>query len=190
MRMLLSYACRAWPSTALLLLLAGGCARRGEEAGQAPERDAPLTRCTNEAGGYSIAYPQAWVTNTGPAVEPCRFFHPSPFTVEPATEEPSVAVSVKRESVSLERYIEGSTSPSYDVLQQERLTLAGRPAIRLELRATEQSPLLSPGTREYLYVVSAGEEEVIRAATLDVGGLDYARNKEVLDRMIHTLQLR
>jgi hypothetical protein len=121
-------------------------------------------------------------------VEPCRLFHPTPFEVQPGTEEPPVAVSVKREPIPLDDFVQGSTGSSYEVLQQERLTVAGRPAVRLELRATSDSPLLPPGTREYVYAVGDGDS-VVRASTLTVRGLDYAGNKAVLDEMVRTLQL-
>ncbi|QRK11241.1 hypothetical protein JQX13_14885 [Archangium violaceum] len=172
---------------ALAVLTAGGCARQGVEAAR-PSKPS-LTRCTNPAGRYSIAHPSAWKTNTGGGVEPCRFFHPTPFEVQAGTEEPLVAVSVKREPVPLETFVEGSTGSSAEVLQQERLTLAGRPAVRLELRATADSPLLPPGTREYLYAIGDGDT-VVRASTLAVRGLDYEGNKAILDDMVRTLELR
>jgi hypothetical protein len=171
----------------LAVLAAGGCARQRVEATRPPASS--FTRCSNPAGRYSIGYPSAWKTNQGDGVEPCRLFHPSPFTAEPGTEEPPVAISVKRESVPLEDFVAGSTGAGYSVLQRERLTLAGRPAVRLELRATSDSPMLPPGTREYLYVVGDGDS-VVRASTLTVRGLDYEGNKALLDEMVRTLQLR
>ncbi|WP_375769246.1 hypothetical protein NR798_47525 [Archangium gephyra] len=170
----------------LAVLATGGCApQRVEARPQAPS----LTRCSNPASRYSIAYPSAWRTNTGNAVEPCRFFHPTAFEVQPQSEEPLVAISVKREPMTLESFVQGNTSSSSDVLQQEQLTLAGRPAVRLELRATQESPLLPPGTREYLYAIGDGDS-VVRVSTLAVRGLDYPANQAVLDEMVRTLELR
>ena len=171
----------------LAVLAASGCARQRVETArpQAPS----VTRCSNPAGQYSLAYPSAWQTNTGEAVEPCRFFHPTPFEVRPHSEEPLVAVSVKREPMTLESFVQGNTGSSYEVLQQEKLTLAGRPAVRLELRATEESPLLPPGTREYVYAIGDGDS-VVRASTLAVRGLDYPGNQAVLDEMVRSLELR
>ncbi len=170
----------------LAVLATSGCAPQRVAAArpQAPS----LSRCSNPAGRYSISHPSAWTTNSGKGVEPCRFFHPTPFEVQPNSEEPLVAVSVKRETVPLDTFVEGNTGSSYEVLQQERLTLAGRPAVRLELSATQESPLLPPGTREYLYAIGDGDS-VVRVSTLAVRGLDYAGNKAVLDEMVRTLEL-
>lgn len=169
----------------LSLLAASGCAGLGFPP---TPSEPPLTRCSNPQGRYSISYPSAWHTNTGGPVEPCRFFHPSPFEVEPHTEEPSVAISVKREEIPLERFLE-SGYHGYQVLLREPLTLAGHPALRFELLATQEAPLSEPGLREYLYVVRAGPDSFIRASTLDLQGLDYPHNKDVLDRMVRTLEL-
>ncbi|MFY0527259.1 hypothetical protein ACN28I_30330 [Archangium gephyra] len=172
----------------LAVLAASGCARQQRVESARPQAPS-VTRCSNPTGQYSIAYPSAWKTNTGNAVEPCRFFHPSPFEVQPHSEEPLVAVSVKREPMTLESFVQGNTGSSYEVLQQQKLTLAGRPAVRLELRATQESPLLPPGTREYLYAIGDGDS-VVRASTLAVRGLDYPGNQAVLDAMVRSLKLR
>jgi hypothetical protein len=172
----------------LAVLAASGCARHQRVETARPQAPS-VTRCSNPVGRYSIVYPSTWTTNTGNAVEPCRFFHPSPFEVLPHSEEPLVAVSVKREPMTLESFVQGNTGSSYEVLQQEKLTLAGRPAVRLELRATEESPLLPPGTREYVYAIGDGDS-VVRASTLAVRGLDYPGNQAVLDEMVRSLELR
>jgi hypothetical protein len=148
-----------------------------------------FVRCDNPSSDYSISYPTGWTANSAGQVEPCRFFHPSPFTVQPGTDEPPLAVSVKRESLSLQEFIQGHTGPGHDVLQQERVTVAGQPAVRLELRTTDASTFLPPGTREYLYAVSAGPTALIRVGTLDAPGLDYELDKDVVDQMVRTLQL-
>lgn len=192
MRLVLSNRCSSrtlarLSTLCLALLVSGGCARQRVEASRPPAPS--LTRCSNPAGRYSIGYPSSWKANTGNGVEPCRFFHPTAFEVQPHSEEPLVAVSVKREPMSLDTFVQGNTGASYEVLQQERLTLAGRPAVRLELRATSESPLLPPGTREYLYAIADGDS-VIRASTLAVRGLDYPGNKAVLDKMVRSLKPR
>jgi hypothetical protein len=193
MRLVLSNRCSPVALTArlfslgLAVLASGGCARQRVEVAR-PSKPS-LTRCSNSAGRYSIGYPSSWKTNTGNGVEPCRFFHPTPFAVQPHSEEPLVAISVKREPMTLDTFVQGNMGSSYEVLQQEQLTLAGRPAVRLELRATSESPLLPPGTREYLYAIGDGDS-VIRASTLAVRGLDYPGNKAVLDKMVRTLAPR
>ncbi|MFY0562275.1 hypothetical protein ACN28E_00415 [Archangium lansingense] len=186
MRMVLSNRC-SLVALCLAVLALGGCVHPQLETERPQETS--LTRCSNPAGRYSIGHPSSWKTNAGNGVEPCRFFHPTPFEVQPHSEEPLVAVSVKREPMTLSTFVQGNTGSSYEILQQERLTLAGRPAVRLELRATSESPLLPPGTREYLYVIGDGDS-VIRASTLAVRGLDYAGNKVVLDEMVRTLEPR
>lgn len=59
----------------------------------------------------------------------------------------------------------------------------------LELRATQESPLLPPGPREYLHAIGDGDS-VVRVSTLAVRGLDYPGNQAVLDEMVRTLELR
>ncbi len=172
-------------SLALSVLSASGCASLGFPP---TPSELPLARCSNPQGRYSISYPASWHTNTGGPVEPCRFFHPSPFEVEPHTEEPTVAISVKREEFPLERFLEGGYY-GHRVLLRERLTVAGQPALRFELVATEEAPLSEPGLREYLYVIRSGPDSFIRASTLGLPGLDYTHNKEVLDQMVRTLSL-
>ncbi|HYO65502.1 MAG TPA: hypothetical protein VEU33_05420 [Archangium sp.] len=90
--------------------------------------------------------------------------------------------------MTLDAFVQGNTGSSNEVLQQEKLTLAGRPAVRLELRAPQESPLLPPGTREYLYAISDGDSGV-RVSTLAVRGLDYAANQAVLEEMVRSLEL-
>ncbi len=179
---------RARPSSWWLLPLAAlsldGCSHSRQAS------TSSFVRCDNPSSDYSIGYPGGWTANSAGQVEPCRFFHPAPFTVQPGTDEPPLAVSVKRESVSLQEFIQGNTGPGHDVLQQERVTVAGQPAVRLELRTTDPSTFLPQGTREYLYAVSAGPNALVRIGTLDAApGLDYESLKDVVDQMVHTLQL-
>lgn len=173
-------------SLCLAALAAGGCTSMG----LAPPSKPGFVRCVNADSDYSIAYPPDWKANTTGRLEPCRFFHPTDFTVQPGTEEPPLAVSVKRESLSLGEFIQGNTGPGNEVLQQESVTIAGQPAVRLELRTTDQSALLPPGVREYVYAVTAGGNTLVRVGTIEAPGLDYERNKDVVDQMARTLILR
>src|SRR5689334_21152337 len=87
----------AWwlASLGLTALAAGGCAHEG------PRYHSDLVRCVNPTSDYAIGYPVDWKANTTERLEPCSCFHPTAFTVQPGTEAPVLAVSVKRESVSL-----------------------------------------------------------------------------------------
>ncbi|MGZ3461374.1 MAG: hypothetical protein ACXU86_23025 [Archangium sp.] len=180
----------AWWLVTLSLagLAAGGCARLGLTAESAHQRG--FVRCVNKDSGYSIAYPVDWKTNTGGTgpVESCRLFHPAAVPMEPGTEEPPLAVSVKREAIPFDSFLHGNTGPGAEVVQQEQLTLAGQPAVRLEVRSTEQSTL-PPGTLQYLYAVKDGDG-VVRVGTVDAPGLDYEHDKTVVDQMVKTLELR
>lgn len=141
--------------------------------------------CSNPDGGYSISFPDEWHANSGEVTQPCTFFDPQPVEVPEATEAIGFAISVGRESAPFERVT--GESVTNRVLSEERVELAGREGVRMEIEATGEG-LLDAGTRTYLYALPVGEETIL-ASTTDVGDLDYERNREVLDAMVETLEL-
>ena len=142
-------------------------------------------QCTNEEDGFTVAYPPDWHTNTGEVAPTCSFFHPEPFDLPEASEAVGIAIRVDREPVAFEDA--AGPSPAREVLEREETTVAGRPAVRLEYEATGDG-LLDRGTRGVDYLVDLDGETLV-ASTLDVGGLDFERNVQVLDELVDTIEL-
>lgn len=102
-----------------------------------------------------------------------------------ATEFFDVAVVVSREPVPLD--VIAGDDPSQAVLEREEAEIAGSRAVRIEAEATGEG-LYPAGTRHYQVAVEADGETVL-LSTFEVGGLDYERNKEVVDEMADSLEL-
>ena len=163
--------------------------RRDHDDGCGGREPAPLgltSTCENERLRLVIRYPDDWWTNAGTVAPPCRFFHPEPLELEPATEAPPTAVSiqsVERGVDSLVADVEGSTR----VLSRSEEDVAGLRAVVLETEATGGG-LYAAGTRTLAYYVDRGGGSLI-LSTSDAGDLDYDANREVLERMVRTLDL-
>lgn len=144
--------------------------------------------CTNPQDGYGLDYPQDWhVNDPGNPTEPCRVFHPEPFDLEPGTEiDPALAIVADLEPVPMERMAQGD--PDVEVLRREEVTVAGHEALVLETRATEDAPLLEPGTRTYLYLVRVGTEHTFVLRATDRGEPAYETKIEVLRAMVATVR--
>lgn len=152
------------------------------------EGDAPTTACANPEEGYELAYPAGWHVNDPGTAGPCRVFDPRPFTLQPQSEIPSgLAVVVKMEHVSMERMLEGDAQEG-EVLRREELTVAGREAVLLEVRAGQDAPLQEPGTISYRYLIRLSPERTFVARTTDRGETPYEDKRRVLDRMVSTLR--
>ena len=112
---------------------------------------------------------------------------PQPITLPEASEIPAdLAIVIRRE----ERPFADATSedPAEERVSSEEATVAGRPALRVEVRATGQG-LLDAGTVTYRYYVDGGDGSTIVAQTHDVEGTDFERNRRVLDDMMESLEL-
>ncbi len=142
-------------------------------------------RCENVEDGYSVAFPASWNTNTGEVVAPCSFFHPDEFEVPERTETLGVAILISREPVAFA--FVAAEQPTRRDVDREELTVAGRPAVRLEYRATDEG-LLPDGTPVYEVLVDLGGSTLI-ASTRGFEQLDFEANKDVLDLMVESLRL-
>jgi hypothetical protein len=166
-------------------------------AGCAAERDTatePTTtaaaqpaaeRCTNDEDGYSVAFPASWHTNTGEVVAACSFFHPDEFEVPERSETLGVAILISREPVAFAAV--AAEQPTRRDVTREELTVAGRPAVRLEYVATSEG-LLPEGTPVYEVLVDLDGSTLI-ASTQGLDDLDFDANKAVLDQMVESLRL-
>jgi hypothetical protein len=142
-------------------------------------------RCTNEEDGYSVAFPASWHTNTGEVVAACSFFHPDEFEVPERTETLGVAILISREPVAFAAV--AAEQPTRRDVTREELTVADRPAVRLEYVATSEG-LLPEGTPVYEVLVDLDGSTLI-ASTQGLDDLDFDANKAVLDQMVESLRL-
>lgn len=143
-------------------------------------------RCENPEAGFAVRYPGGWHTNDGSVTAPCSFFHPEAFELPEASEPPPLAVSIGREPIAFADVTGGN--PGIRIVSSEEVEVAGRPAVRRETESTGES-LFPAGIRALEYLVDV-EGETLVAVTRSRGELDFERNREVLDRMVATLELR
>lgn len=169
---------------AALAALLAGCATDGETVtvtvtnADAPA-DALAQRCEHEEDGYSVAYPASWHT------ESCSFFHPDEFEAPEQTELLGVAIVLSREPVAFDAV--AGEQPSRRDVTREELTVANRPAVRLEYVSTGDA-LLPEGVPVYEVLVDLGSETLI-ASTRGLEGIDYEASKRVLDAMMESLRI-
>lgn len=149
------------------------------------------------AAGYRVAFPDDWWTNTEyeheelGTIQPCRFFGPAPFDLDTATPDDStpdgIAIVISHTTGCL-----GYINPLID---RRELTIGG-----YEARAEE----LAEGKREsnppllYQYVIDRlpdascegmpnGDHLIAVTRPDDIG--DYEGNKDMLDRMMETIEV-
>lgn len=140
--------------------------------------------CLHREGGFRVSYPAGWHANPGDVMPECSVFDPNPVRLEEGTEIPfSMAVSLRIENVPFQRA--ASVGREARVLSREETTVDGRRAVRLETRSTGAA-IQPEGMLSYRYVVDLNERTLI-ATTYDAGSLGYARKKQVLDRMMNSL---
>lgn len=181
-----------WPIAAALVLaiLLGACGESGDSDTAEPPTGTPGTAtCAAPERGYALEFPETWFTNDAGIAEPCRFFHPEPFTVVPRTEAPGLAISVRLNPVSFAEVTpppEGS--PAEKVVERRTATIDGRPAVRVETLATG-SAMLPEGTRAVSWFVDASDATLVATTSeaTDVGR--FEDNVEVLDTMMRSLQV-
>ena len=162
----------------------------------APATTAPPTTgragtvsCVAPERGYHLEFPKSWYTNDAGIAEPCRFFHPEPFTVAPRTEAAGLAVSVRinpRAFDDVPPPAEGSAA--VEILGRRTTTVDGRPAVRAETRATGNA-LLPRGTRAVSWFVDAGDGTLVATTSEAAEAGRYQDNVKVLDAMIESLRL-
>ena len=151
-----------------------------------PEGDDALAQqCANDR--FSLSYPSGWVTNseTAGSLPPCSLFDPDDVAVEPGTEVPlDIAFLVRVTQGPFEGDDAGDTA---EELSRQELTIDGRRAARVELRATGEG-LYPAGTLTTLYKVDLGDE-VLLATTHDAGAPSYEAKQDLLADMMATLRV-
>lgn len=144
-------------------------------------------RCTHSGQGFSVSYPAGWTTNGGEVVPACTAFDPDPFEIPRNSEMPfDIAVVIDVEDAPYETITESSRWER--IVSDEPVTVDGRNARRVEAESTGEG--LGPaGMRSLRYVVDLGNGRSLVATTHDVAGTDYQRNREILDRMMASIDL-
>ena len=177
---------------AAALVLAGALAACGEsgDGAAAPGSAPPKTvTCAAPERGYRLEFPESWFTNDAGIAEPCRFFHPEPFTVAPRTEATGIAVSVRINPVSFDEVVPTpERSATGEVLGHRATTIDGRPAVRAETRSTGQG-LLPRSTRVVSWFVDAGDGTLVATTSEAAAAGRYEDNVRVLDGMVQSLHL-
>ena len=141
--------------------------------------------CQNEKLGFRVRYPAGWHANGRGPLPACSVFDPQPVQLPEASEVPyRLAVAFRID----ERPFDVATGipAGVEVLKRADLTVDGQPARLLETRQSEDH-LPPQGGRAYRYFVNLGGRTLI-ASTYDIGELDYATKRGVLDRMLGTLK--
>jgi len=155
-----------------------------------PVTEKPGTQtCAAPERGYRLEFPRPWFTNDSGIAEPCRFFHPEPFTLAPRTEATGIAINVRLNPVAFGEVAptpEGSSAG--EVLGHRTATIDGRPAVRAEMRTTAPG-LRPPGTRVTGWFVDAGDGTLVATTSEAAAAGRYDDNVKVLDAMMQSLRL-
>lgn len=181
----------------MLAVAFGACGETGGTGGRAtpppssqPDVAPPETvTCVAPERGYRLEFPKGWYTNDAGIAEPCRFFHPEPFTLMPETEATGVAISVRLNPVAFDEVAPSpGGSAAIEVLGRRTTTIDGRPAVRAETRATG-SGLLPRGTRAVSWFVDAGDGTLVATTSEAAGAGRHQDSVKVLDDMIESLRI-
>lgn len=150
--------------------------------------------CTNTAVGFAIEYPADWFTTQRRPADACARFDPERFTIpfdaNLATADVPTAVMILARVGSYGEVLLTSTNAKDEkVIARADVTVAGRPAVRVEVEQTADKELTPKGTRVYFTIV---DRDGFAYVVVVVGkpGEDerYARYRAVLDRMVPTLR--
>jgi hypothetical protein len=143
--------------------------------------------CYNAENDYALDYPNGWTAELSFRGWKCALFDPQPFTVEPDTEVPPVAVIVSMPSSPLDVVLAQYTDPSMgSLISQSGVIIAGQRGIAVELRASANSPFPA-GTSRYAVLVDWNNRTfMIETDSASAG--DYAAVKQVVLGMAKTLR--
>lgn len=191
-------ACPRRRSTVGAVFLTGllaACVGGGEPAAKPPPPastigpSAGTTECVALERGFRVRFPSTWFVNDADKTEPCRFFHPEPFSLDPGTEATGIAVNVRFNPMPFDQvtpWPEGS--PASEVLDGSTTTVDGRRAARLETRATGRA-LLPEGVRGVSWFVDVADGTLVAATSEAAAAGSYVGNVEVLDQMMRSLRI-
>lgn len=155
---------------------------------------AGLTQRCQNPGGFSVGYPEGWSTNTEPAPEPCVWFAPIPIEV-PAEPTDSLLgpINVRvQEGVALADMSQPDRMFE-EIVSTEEVTVAGRPAVRIESVATGEG-LLNEGTQILAYGVELspaadGTPRVLTATAIGCCQVPFDDSAALLEQMVASLEI-
>ena len=133
-----------------------------------------------------IVYPASWYTVTSPANLACQYFDPSPITVP---EDPTTLVATIMATSSATSYddaVDAATdASSWDVTQQQELTLDGLDATLVAATATADSAGIPTGTSQFAYLVDVGSSGTVVMWTTGMANtIEYSQASAVLGLMV------
>jgi hypothetical protein len=158
------------------------------------------SRCQNPTWG-SVGHPGSWrEADVSQLPDPsriegaCRWFDPDRIKVEPGTEGPLAALEVGWLEVassprpSFEEVVESFTDPRFwEVQYREKTSVAGHPAVRIEVTATGEG-LDRVGTKRYGYLIDLkGRGFLVLTSGRPETAEEFALRKQVVDTAVSTL---
>ena len=109
-----------------------------------------------------ITYPASWYTVTSPADLACQYFDPSPITVPSDPDTLVTTIMATSSATSYNDAVEAATdASSWDVTQQQELTLDGLDATLVAATSTADSAGIPPGTSQFAYLVDVGSSGTV-----------------------------
>jgi hypothetical protein len=156
-------------------------------ATSAPARELLGASCESALYGFRISYPVGWFASEGDPELACRFFHPDPFEVPPATEFSGlIAVGILPAQGPFDELLAGWTDPLFaTVLSRRDVTIDERPAVEIETEATGEG-LDAAGTKTFAYLVDLNGEGFV-LTTAGFSGAAYARYRAAVEAMASSL---
>jgi hypothetical protein len=153
--------------------------------GPEPAESTELTQeCTNPEG-FTVSYPEDWVTNEAAEndLEPCSLFDPGSVDTGPASQVPTdLAVFLRIEDVELEVV---DHPMGAEELERQDVSIDGRDGVRLETEATGEA-MFPEGLHTTTYQADL-DGRVFLASTHDDGEPEYTEKQDVLAEMIDTV---
>lgn len=140
------------------------------------------------ASGYTVSYPEDWFTEDRSDGARCRFFHPEPFEVPVASEATAIAIVLRMEDIPYDDLlVELDRSRAEELVTRSDVEVDGRAATVVLAEATGRA-LLPEGAQAYRYLIDIGGPTLV-ASALDTAGGNFEDHRQVLDRMMSSLQI-
>lgn len=144
-------------------------------------------RCENDELRFAVTYPGDWWANPridgdGPQPIPaCTYFAPDEVDLQPGTDD-LTGVAIRFDLVGPD------VSRSGEVISEDQVTVDGRIAVRVELEPQPQPGFVPEGARIFRYLVPLNGSDLVATAD-DIHHDAYEENKEILDRMMQTIEI-
>lgn len=161
--------------------------RGGEQTVRQIPRDWSV--CANRVEGYVVAYPSNWHAADLSEERTCTFFDPRPLEIPPNSDAYGFALEVAVARDDFDSVVRSLTDTRFfEVVKRDDVEVSGRPAVRVEARATGEG-LYERGLATYAYAVDRVERTPIVLQTFRSPGSRWEQRKAVLDEAARTLVL-